>query len=71
MIRSQLHFEAVFGQAVRGVHDAGIVDENVQLILLFFETIGKDFGLRYCRDSKFQGFLLVDKLADGFEGGQV
>lgn len=47
MISSQLHFEAIFGQTIWGVHYAGIVDQNMQPILLFFETIGKDLGLRY------------------------
>lgn len=38
MIHSQLHFVALLCQSVWAAHDARIVDENVQLILLLFET---------------------------------
>lgn len=38
VIDTQLQFVAILGQGTRTAHDAGIVDEYVQLVLFLNET---------------------------------
>lgn len=72
VIDTKLHFDAFLGQRFRAVHHAGIVDQDMELILLALETREWKIKLEY-----FIGLLPShayspsSEFANGIKGTQV